>query len=757
MGRLRFNIGTRYLLRGQWYLVRDVLVQGQLRVSNQTLGGDVVVAQSELYEAWGQGDLVFEVAGNNTRKGQDSPYPTEYTVADFALLAEGQRAEAWRRYEIIRPLLERPAGKRTRGTIADHIATLLATATKQGKPVAVSATSVYRWLRAFRQSGYDIRALVPASDQRGGKGRPRLAPDVERLLEGVLAECAASPNQRSGTDVYWQVVNRVADENRTRPPDMQLEPPSYGTVYGRIRHRGAESILRRRASRTERQADAMVLPGPRTTRVLQRVEIDHTPLDLIVVDETQRLPIGRPYLTLAVDVFSGMPFGFYIGWEPSSYYTVMEALLHGILPKPDCPAIYHTKNPWPVYGLPEMLVVDNGKDFVGRDLADACAQLGIVLEYMAVRSPWLKGAIERFFRSIAQGLVHPLPGSTLSNVLQLGDYDPAKDACITLGAFTELLHIFLLDEYAQRWHKGKKGIPARLWHESVQSGFAPALHHSSTELRILMGRIEERTIQRTGINFENLRYQSPDLFRLRARLPKGAKVKFKYDPKDIGTLHVLDTTEPGGAQWLPVPAIDQEYAAGLPLKTHRLLHELFVRQRSQGQADVWERAEVKRHVRELVAREFSLTRKLGKRKRLARHLLGMGDQGQPQVAGILPPLPGSPPTLPAPIQGATTATTERTPADGGRAPKPKGKATAAPAQQQRPLDAVDHAAAAEVQTQSYEDGAVSAEQPFGIDDLEYESDANAWGSSYDLPAPRPRTQPQDTPGANGLTSPRSRK
>jgi len=37
------------------------------------------------------------------------------------------------------------------------------------------------------------------------------------------------------------------------------------------------------------------------------VELDHTVLDLIVVDEEDRLPIGRPTVTLALDVYCKIP------------------------------------------------------------------------------------------------------------------------------------------------------------------------------------------------------------------------------------------------------------------------------------------------------------------------------------------------------------------------------------------------------------------------------------------------------------------
>ncbi|ELP2628267.1 hypothetical protein R1U59_005542, partial [Klebsiella pneumoniae] len=41
---------------------------------------------------------------------------------------------------------------------------------------------------------------------------------------------------------------------------------------------------------------------PAVTAPLEQVQIDHTVIDLIVVDDRDRQPIGRPYLTLAIDV-----------------------------------------------------------------------------------------------------------------------------------------------------------------------------------------------------------------------------------------------------------------------------------------------------------------------------------------------------------------------------------------------------------------------------------------------------------------------
>ena len=55
------------------------------------------------------------------------------------------------------------------------------------------------------------------------------------------------------------------------------------------------------------------VPGRyRVDNALDVVQIDHTPVDVIVVDEAHRLPIGRPWLTLAIDVATRVVAGFYV-------------------------------------------------------------------------------------------------------------------------------------------------------------------------------------------------------------------------------------------------------------------------------------------------------------------------------------------------------------------------------------------------------------------------------------------------------------
>jgi putative transposase len=73
--------------------------------------------------------------------------------------------------------------------------------------------------------------------------------------------------------------------------------------------------------------------GIRTTRPLERVEIDHTLCDVHLVDEKTGKRIGRPWLTLVVDHYSGAILGYHLSLNPPSAASVIAALRHAILPK----------------------------------------------------------------------------------------------------------------------------------------------------------------------------------------------------------------------------------------------------------------------------------------------------------------------------------------------------------------------------------------------------------------------------------------
>jgi len=92
------------------------------------------------------------------------------------------------------------------------------------------------------------------------------------------------------------------------------------------------------------------------------VQIDHTWMDVVVVDREWRLPIGRPWLTLAIDVASRAVAGFSVSLEAPWALSVSLVLSHAVSPKAPWLADRELQNlDWPMGGLPRIIQVDNGK------------------------------------------------------------------------------------------------------------------------------------------------------------------------------------------------------------------------------------------------------------------------------------------------------------------------------------------------------------------------------------------------------------
>ncbi|RBH40617.1 integrase, partial [Pseudomonas sp. MWU13-2860] len=57
--------------------------------------------------------------------------------------------------------------------------------------------------------------------------------------------------------------------------------------------------------------------------LLERVEIDHTPFNIFVIDEESMLVLGRPYITVIIDCHTRMILGFYLSFSPPSIEAVL--------------------------------------------------------------------------------------------------------------------------------------------------------------------------------------------------------------------------------------------------------------------------------------------------------------------------------------------------------------------------------------------------------------------------------------------------
>ncbi|MGD0067005.1 MAG: DNA-binding domain-containing protein [Streptosporangiaceae bacterium] len=109
-----------------------------------------------------------------------------------------------------------------------------------------------------------------------------------------------------------------------------LRVPSRGTVLRRIAMLDPVKTVAAReggdAARSRRSAGGT---PPEITELLEQVQIEHTPVDVIIVDERHRLPASRPYLTIGVDVCSRCVVGLVVTLEAPSATSAGLCLAHG--------------------------------------------------------------------------------------------------------------------------------------------------------------------------------------------------------------------------------------------------------------------------------------------------------------------------------------------------------------------------------------------------------------------------------------------
>ncbi len=475
--------------------------------------------------------------------------------------------------------------------------------------------TVCRDYRKWVAAGRDIRAIMLRYSDRGKHGS-RMAPETKAISDQVIDELYLTAERKRVPAVHLEILRRLAEVNRFRPEPDRLPVPSRRTVYREIARRSPyERMVARYGKRRAEMEFRISGTGPQTSRTLQRVSMDHTPGDIIVVDDNSMLPLGRPTITSALDEHTRCLMGFYAGFEPPSCLSVMRCLKHAILPKTyvgrESPSV---KNHWDCYGVPELVVVDNPPEFHSTHFERACLQIGTDIQYTKVLVPWYKGKLERFQGTMNHDLMHGNPGTTFSGILERDNYDPSRHAVILLSTFREMLHKWIIDVYLQTPHRGIKDTPAHRWQAEVID-LPPLLPASASELDIVLGMTVQRVVFHYGIELEGLKYNAPELGELRRRMGLGIKVELTFDPGDLGHISVLD---PQRKTYIHVPAVDQGYARGLSLWQHKVIRRYAQRQLS-ARTDIVALAQAKAEIRELVERDLERKATRG-RKRHARFM-----------------------------------------------------------------------------------------------------------------------------------------
>ena len=448
------------------------------------------------------------------------------------------------RYETIKPLIEY--------STVDAVL-------KIAKEQSIHETTIWKWLKAYRENN-SILALVPK--KRGWTAeKSRLSPQLDHIVKQAIQEEYLNAKKPS----IAKTISYVEAECSR----YKIEPPHENTIRRKIDALNQYEVIKSRLGKKALQDKFGSAAGnfPNADYPLAYVQIDHTPLDIEVVDDEFREAIGRPYLSLAIDVFSRMVVGYYISLEAPSATSVAMCVASAIMSKKSKLIELDIDADWDVEGVMDSIHSDNGSDFRTIHLSKACLKYGINWEYRPIGGARYGGHIERML-GVVNLEMHILDGTTKSNIHQKGSYDSAKNACLTLLELEYYLIYWITKIYHKKKHSSLEMSPLKKWNEGVWgtkfkagTGLKERVADENT-LFLDFAPEFESTIQRTGVKKDKLFYFAdclkpwinfldPDDVNKRRK----KKFLFKRDPRDISKIWFYESDS---NQYFKVPTAKRE-------------------------------------------------------------------------------------------------------------------------------------------------------------------------------------------------------
>jgi len=106
-----------------------------------------------------------------------------------------------------------------------------------------------------------------------------MPPEVRATTEQVIDELYMTPERKRVPEVDLEIVRRLAEVNKFRPETDLLPIPSQRTIYREIARLSPYEVMAARYGKRRADIEFRVsMTGPVTTRALERVVMDHTPI-----------------------------------------------------------------------------------------------------------------------------------------------------------------------------------------------------------------------------------------------------------------------------------------------------------------------------------------------------------------------------------------------------------------------------------------------------------------------------------------------
>lgn len=586
--------GTNYKLDRQigdeWQLINE-----------NTLKASVLPVES-LYEKYGSGEISFYTQKRNYIPEVLSQEKGEKIAAHLDLYDESAQEKMKQKRLFLESFLKKFGDVRSQSTFAVGIKELWNSAWGD----APSPSTGARWLKRYIEAGRDIRSLG-SGDFRKGNTKERYPLEVTQMCHAAIEKVFLNKNRGSMQATLTEAEKLIRAENSLLPQGSKLIYPKLPYIKALInRIAKYDKDLKRLGVTATAHKYRNSVHGVVCSSPLERVEIDHTRLDIVLADSVTGEPVGRPWLTMVIDVYTRAILGFSLSYDPPSHMTVAKALKMALLPKTNLQKRWPSiKGQWIMFGCMVEIVVDNGFEFHCASLEAACYQLGINISFCPRKKSWWKAHIERAIGTVNRAVTDGMPGRTFSGIKEKGEYNSVEEAAIPLEIMEEMIAKWIVDIYHETTHSELGLKPSEAWESAISIENIPLVTNAN-ELDAVMGIIATRDLSHMGIAHNVLRYNSDELGEVTSKFGGIKKVTFKWNPEDLGYIHVFS---PDG-RVIRVPAVPKyfEYANGLTNHQH-LANKLYSKKYLEGRDDVEALSIAKSELRELAENGMRATSK----------------------------------------------------------------------------------------------------------------------------------------------------
>jgi len=376
-------------------------------------------------------------------------------------------------------------------------------------------------------------------------------------------------------DAYALYCTRLDEKNAERRGygvDV-ARPISLREFYRRFKVRLDEGTTARLYGKRFAQSRFQPVGQPITAeRPGELVMIDHTRVDVMTIDLETGLSAGCPWLAVAMDVHTRAICAWELTFTPPSLETLtalMRQFGRGWPAELELSSTAEVPAFAPI-GLPRQIIVDNALENVGRSFPASCELNGIDLVFAPVRRPQAKGQVERFFKTLNEGLFHGLPGGKPFTPQERNkrDIDPEKLARLDIGQLRAELAQFIALEYHNRVHSALGRSPRSLWIEASRTT-PPFIPPCLDQYEASLGVEVDRHLSVKGIELLSLRFNGSSvnalLGDLLPRAPgrageRSVPVKVRYLPDDLSRIFVLNTVT---SRFVEIPRVEDGYPDGI--------------------------------------------------------------------------------------------------------------------------------------------------------------------------------------------------